>query len=204
MTRNRLALLLAVLTAAGAALVYGLLSQPPTVEKASPSLRPLIQKAALQPCFGEVASRSGAKGLLPDLRLKCLDDDGSRDLLFSEARIQTPTMVNVYGSWCGPCFDEMHLLRELHDAAGSRLRILGIDTEDDHRDALLFALDPKVGQTWPALRDDDGHVLRALGGGPPQTVFVSTTGQVVHVQRGPYSSYVALIRDVRRYLGVSL
>lgn len=204
MNRTRLALLLAVVAAAGAALAYGLMSKAPVVEKASPSLRPLIQKAALEPCFGEVASRSGAKGLIPDLRLACLDGDGSRELLWTGTRRQPPTIVNVYGSWCTPCFTEMPYLRRVHEAAGTRVRILGIDTEDDHRQALLFALDPHVKQTWPALRDDDGLVSRSLGGGAPKTVFIDSSGTVVHVERRAYEKYEQLRRDVRSYLGVTL
>ena len=203
MSRGRLAVLLAVLAAVVAALAYGL-QGPSPAPTSSPSLQPLIARAALEPCAGDLASRSGAHGLIPDVRLPCLDGSGSHDLLSTGTRTQPPTVVNVYGSWCGPCFDEMPLLRRLHMAAGSRLRLVGIDTEDDPRKALLFALDPKVKQTWPALRDDDGLVSRALGGGAPKTVFVDTAGKVVHVQRGFYSSYPALLADVRRYLGVSL
>lgn len=202
MNRARVALLAAVLAAAAAALGYGLLSGGHVAAPPSPSLRPLIVRAALEPCVGELASTAGAKGVLPQLRLPCLGDGGSRDLLWTGARIQPPTLVNVYGSWCGPCATEMPLLRQLHQAAGSRLRLVGIDTEDDHRLALHFAIDLR--QHWPALRDDDGLVSRALGGGAPKTVFVNSAGVVVHVERGSYSTFAALRGDVRRYLGVQV
>jgi thiol-disulfide isomerase/thioredoxin len=202
MSRARVALLLAVLTAAAGALAYGLLVRSPATHRADPSLQPLVVRAALEPCTGEVASRAGAAGVLPVLRLPCLDGTGPRDLLWTGARTQPPTIVNVYGSWCGPCATEMPLLRQLHRAAGSKLRLVGVDTEDGRRNGLLFAID--LGQRWSALFDDDGLVSRALGGGAPKTVFISTAGKVVHVQRGSYSSYPALVRDVRRYLGVAL
>lgn len=202
MTRSRAALLLAVLTAAGAALAYSLLAGSPSPRTTSPSLRPLIAKASFEACVGELASRDGAKGVLPELHLPCLDGSGSRDLLWSGTRTQLPTVVNVYGSWCGPCATEMPVLRRLHEAAGPRIRLVGIDTEDEPRSALLFAIDLR--QHWPALRDDDGLVSRALGGGAPKTVFVSTSGQVVHVQRGAYTSYEQLLGDMKRYLGLSL
>lgn len=201
MTRARVALLLAVLAALGAALAYGLLRSP-AARQAAPSLQPLIARAALEPCVGEVASVTGAKGQLPVLRLPCLDGDGSRDLLWTGTRTQVPTLVNIYGSWCQPCAAEMPLLRQLHTSAGARLRLVGIDTEDEHRSALLFAVDLR--QHWPALRDDDGRVSRSLGGGAPKSVFVDAAGQVVHVQRGAYPSFAALKLDVRRYLGIAL
>ena len=70
------------------------------------------------------------------------------------------------------------------------------------KDGLLFAID--LGQRWSALRDDDGLVSRSLGGGAPKTVFIDSAGDVVHVQRGTYRSYAALLADVRRYLGLAL
>lgn len=200
MTRPRIALAL-VLVLAAVALAYGL-TRSPVPEQAAPSLQPLIARAALEPCFGEVASRAGAKGLIPDLQLPCLDGDGNRELLWTGTRTQTPTLVNVYGSWCAPCAVEMPHLRRLHDAAGSRLRVLGIDTEDDHRNGLLFAIDLK--QRWPALRDDDGRVSRALGGGAPKMIYIDATGTVVQVKRGYYKTYAELQADVRRYLGLQL
>ena len=113
-----------------------------------------------------------------------------------------PTLVNIYGSWCQPCAREMPLLRDFRALADGRVRLVGIDTEDDPRLALLFAID--LQQHWPALRDDEGVVSRAFGGGAPKTLFVNAAGQVVHVQRGAFASLVALRADVRRFLGVAV
>lgn len=200
MTRSRVALLIVVLLAAGGALALGLNRSAPT--PAEPSLRPLVAKAALEACVGELAVRQPGRRELPDISLPCLDGTGTKALLFSGARLQAPTLVNVYGSWCGPCVDEMPVLRQLHLLAGPRLRLVGVDTEDDPRNGLSFAVD--LGQHWPALRDDDGLVSRSLGGGAPKTVFVDSRGRVVHVQRGSYRSLAVLKADVRHYLGLAL
>ncbi|MCW2543523.1 MAG: Thiol-disulfide isomerase-like thioredoxin [Frankiales bacterium] len=201
MSRTRLALLLAVLVAVAAALGVGL-TRSQERPAAEPSLAPLIARAALEPCTGSLALRVPGRRELPDISLPCLDGTGTHPLLFTGPHSQLPTMVNVYGSWCQPCATEMPLLRQLHQLAGPRLRLVGVDTEDDPRMGLLFAID--LGQRWPALRDDDGLVSRSLGGGAPKTVFVDGSGAVVHVQRGTYQTLAALRADVGRYLGLAL
>lgn len=195
MTRSRAAVALAVAVATVVALVVGLSgsARPPRASDAA--LAPLVRRAQLEPCPGPLAAPGSP---LPALRLPCLDQSGSRDLVGAPAGV--PTLVNVYGSWCQPCAAEMPLLRELHELAGTKVRLVGIDTEDDPRQALLFAIDLR--QHWPALRDDDGRVSRAFGGGAPKTLLVTSSGVLVHVQRGAYLSLAALRADVARYLGV--
>lgn len=163
------------------------------------SLTPLVQAAALDPCFGPLVRTNGG-GSLPDITLPCLDGSGSHALVGPPARV--PTLVNVYASWCQPCAAEMPLLREFYDRAGGRVRMIGVDTADDPAQALLFARDLK--QRWPSLRDDDGLVNRAFGGGPPKTVLISAEGRVMHIQRGAYPSLEALLADVRTHLGVAV
>jgi thiol-disulfide isomerase/thioredoxin len=201
MNRARAVLLVVVLVAVAGALAFRLTRPDAEPVASAPNLKPLIAQAALEPCIGGLAARTD-KSVLPDIVLPCLDGTGSKQVLFDGTRRQVPTVVNVYGSWCHPCVTEMPLLRQLHQRAGDKLRLVGIDTEDDQRTALHFAID--LGQRWPALRDDDGLVSRALGGGAPKTVFVDSAGTVVHVQRGTYSSFAALRADVQRYLGLTL
>ena len=184
----------ALVSAVGYRLVTTSADEPDAAE-----LGPLVAAAARDPCFGPLV-RSNGGGSLPDITLPCLDGSGSHALVGPPARV--PTVVNVYASWCQPCAAEMPMLRELYDRAAGRVRLIGVDTSDDPRQALLFAKDLK--QRWPSLRDDDGLVNRAFGGGPPKTVLISADGQVVHVQRGAYTDLDALLADVRNRLGVTL
>jgi len=193
-----MAWLLLVVLAAATALAYGLKDRPEATQ-AAPDLAPLIERASFEQCVGPVALQGQG---LPDVRLPCLDGSGVRSLVSSAPIEQVPTIVNVYGSWCRPCAEEMPLLRQLHQRAGSRLQLLGIDTEDEPRLGLLFAID--FGQRWPALRDDDGLVSRALGGGAPKTVFIDASGKVVHVERAGYRDLAALRADVLRYLKLAV
>jgi thiol-disulfide isomerase/thioredoxin len=156
-------------------------------------LRPLRQAAALAPC-------PQALGRVVHLTLPCLG--GGPDVVLDSGAIGRPALVNVYGSWCGPCRDEMPLLAALAGRAGGRLALVGVDTEDDPRLALLFARDMR--QHWAAVRDDDGRFLRHYGPGPPLTLFLDRAGTVVFVHRGAFTSLEDLRSSVRTHLGVSV
>ena len=160
---------------------------------AKPDLTSLRTAAALTPCPASV-------GAVVDLRLPCLG--GGPDVRLKGSGTGTPTLVNVYGSWCGPCQEEMPVLAAFARKAGTRVALLGVDTEDEQRLALLFAKD--VGQHWPAVVDDDGVFLRHYGSGPPVTLFVDGQGKVAFVHRGPFASLGALSEAVRTHLGVTV
>ena len=178
-----------VLLALGLSLGYGLTRSD---EPAPVDLGPLQARAGLAPCPSALSPE------LPDVTLPCL---GGGDPVALRGTPRRPTLVNVYGSWCGPCVEEMPLLAAVWRDVKDRVDLVGIDTEDDPRKALQFAAD--VGQTWPALVDDDGLVSRAYGGGAPKMLFVDASGKVVHVVRKAYPSEAALRADLRRYLGVA-
>jgi cytochrome c biogenesis protein CcmG/thiol:disulfide interchange protein DsbE len=188
--KTRLAWLVLVLVSFGGALAYGLsdrgVSAPPPANYSQ-----LRAQAALNPC------PAGVSPALPDLTLPCLS--GGPAVALRGTPSGRPTLVNVYGSWCGPCQREMPLLKAFHDST-SAVDLVGIDTEDDTSNALHFAID--VGQHWSAIVDDDGRVDRAFGTGPPKTLFIDGTGAIVHIKRGEYTSVEALKSDVLRYLKV--
>ena len=188
--KTRLAWLVLVLVSFGGALAYGLSDHTTPAPKAD--FGPLRTQAALQPC------PAGLSAGLPDLTLPCLG--GGAAVSLRGTPTGRPTLVNVYGSWCGPCQREMPVLRAFHEST-TAVDLVGIDTEDDTSNALHFAID--VGQHWPAVVDDDGRVDRAFGVGPPKTLFVDGTGAIVHVKRGEYTSVEALKADVLRYLKVA-
>jgi thiol-disulfide isomerase/thioredoxin len=193
--RSRLVVLLLVAAALVSSLAYGLRQG-----SGGGSTPKAVDLASYRAAAGLAACPQGISPELPDLTLPCLG--GGPDVRLRGTPSGVPTLVNVYGSWCGPCQEEMPHLAAFAQRAGGRVALVGVDTADDPRLALVFAKD--VGQRWPAVVDDDRAVLRRYASGPPVTLFVTGAGKVVHVKAGPYRSVAALQADVRSYLGVAL
>ncbi len=167
----------------------------PAATRAAPAparLAALRAAAALDPCPTSISPE------LPDVVLPCLG--GGPPVHLRGAGSGVPTLVNVYGSWCGPCQSEMPTLAAFANEAGKRVRLVGVDTEDDPTQALPFAHD--FGQHWPAVVDDDKVVLLRYGAGPPLTLFLDGRGHVVFVQRGAFRDLAAVRTAVAQHLGV--
>jgi cytochrome c biogenesis protein CcmG, thiol:disulfide interchange protein DsbE len=115
----------------------------------------------------------------------------------------TPTLINVWGSWCEPCQKEVPILERGYRVAHGKLRILGVDSLDSHASALDFAAHAHM--TYPSVTDDNGMFVRDLGtNATPITLFVTAGGTVAHTQRGAFASFDQLRAEVRRWLGVTV
>jgi cytochrome c biogenesis protein CcmG/thiol:disulfide interchange protein DsbE len=192
-SRSRLLGLAAIVIAVVAALGYGFTGSSQHAPAPS-SLAPLRAAAGLSPC------PTGISKDLPKLTLACLG--GGPPVALQGKPSGVPTLVNVYGSWCAPCQREMPLLAAFARDSAGRVALLGVDTEDEQRLALLFAKD--VGQTWNAVVDDDKRVLTRYASGPPVTLFVDAGGSVVHAKVGAFKDATELRALTRQYLGVAV
>ena len=129
--------------------------------------------------------------------LECLDGN-SKTLLES---IKGPAVINVWGSWCTPCRQEMPFLREL--AATGKVQIIGIDVEEANMEsARKFVIEQ--GMTWPNLYDRDGSTKSTFGMGVPITWYLDLDGKVVYRHIGVLNSKDQLFSEVEKYLGIKL
>ena len=129
--------------------------------------------------------------------LACLDGN-SKVLLES---IKGPAIINVWGSWCTPCREEMPYLREL--AATGKVQIIGIDVEEKSMEAARrFVVEQ--GMTWPNLYDRDGSTKGTFGMGVPVTWYLDSDGKVVYRHIGVLNSQRQLFLQVEKHLGVKL
>jgi cytochrome c biogenesis protein CcmG, thiol:disulfide interchange protein DsbE len=136
---------------------------------------------------------------LPALSLDCLGG-GSLDLARAPG---VPTLVNLWGSWCAPCRAELPLLQEFADAAGDRVRVVGVISKDGVPQAASFAED--AGVTFPGAFDGDGELMTALGlNALPFTYFLDAEGALVHTEVGDVASVEELRALVAEHLGVQL
>jgi thiol-disulfide isomerase/thioredoxin len=159
----------------------------------------LVAAARLEPCPS--SSASGSSGGLPDVTLPCL---GKGPAVHMSGLRGTPTLINLWGSWCGPCQKETPYLQQAHLRLGKSVRFLGVDTEDQADSALDFAAHVRPPMRYPSVLDDNKAVLLSVHGpsAVPMTLFVDASGRVVFTKFKPYSSVGAVLADVAKYLGV--
>ena len=133
------------------------------------------------------------------IMLDCLDGtDGA-----SINGIKGPAIINVWGSWCGPCKEEMPVLRSFYEKAQGKLALIGVDVEEASiEDGREFV--KNNGITWPNLYDADGKSRAYFGMGVPVTWFIAADGSVAYKHIGVIKSEKELISMTSKYLGVKL
>lgn len=112
---------------------------------------------------------------LPRKPLPCLGTGPARAPSAGDGR---PTLVNLWASWCRPCLEEMPLLQRAAATSGTRVRFVGIDTEDE-RDSAAGMLDA-TGVTYEQYADP-GAIVRAATRAPglPATLVFDARGRLV-------------------------
>jgi len=133
------------------------------------------------------------------IMLDCLDGtDGA-----SINGIKGPAIINVWGSWCGPCKEEMPILRSFYEKAQGKLALIGVDVEEASiEDGRKFV--KNNGITWPNLYDADGKSRAYFGMGVPVTWFIAADGSVAYKHIGVLKNEIELISLTSKHLGVKL
>jgi thiol-disulfide isomerase/thioredoxin len=111
-------------------------------------------------------------------------------------------VLNVWGSWCGPCVAEMPHLQQVWShlsSAGEPVQFMGINYRDDASTARAFLRVNKI--TYPSLADDGGRTLLALRGqasSTPTTLVLDRSGRLAARVSGPVSAatLTGLVKDV--------
>ena len=131
--------------------------------------------------------------------LDCLDGFTGAQL----GALQGPMIVNVWGSWCGPCKEEIPILRSFYEKAKDKVALIGVDVEEARvEDGRKFV--EENGITWPNLYDSDGRSREYFGMGVPVTWFIAADGSVAGKKIGVFKNEAELIAMANKYLGVQL
>jgi thiol-disulfide isomerase/thioredoxin len=165
----------------------------------TPTARSTAVVVPLKPCPEQPARPARGNATLPALSFSCAGG-GSLDLRRAPG---VPTVVNLWGSWCAPCRDELPVMQQLADTAGDRVRVLGVISKDGLPQAASFAADAKV--TFPSAVDGDGRLMAAAGlNALPVTYFLDAGGGLAFRQVGQVHSIAQLKSLVAAHLGVRL
>jgi cytochrome c biogenesis protein CcmG, thiol:disulfide interchange protein DsbE len=153
----------------------------------------------LDPCPRQPDEVAEGAQTLPAVTLDCL---GGGELDLGRAP-GTPTVVNLWASWCTPCREELPVLQEFADAAADQVQVVGVISKDGVPQADSFATD--AGVSFPGAFDGEGRLMAELGlPGLPATYFLDASGAVVHTETGPVDSVDELEGLVAEHLGVRL
>lgn len=149
------------------------------------------------PIKGEVVSCASIE-VLP-IKAEVLDClDGSSGVAVDS--IKGPALLNVWGTWCAPCRQELpHFSHYL--ATAKAVPVIGIAVEEKSPLAVKKFVETH-GMTWPILYDAQGSTRGKFGMGVPVTWFIDASGRVTHKKYGPFNSVEEIELDVIKYLGV--
>ena len=153
---------------------------------------------------GTVDAKPGLKIFPPDERLPAPTLEGTTldgdpfSLSDWAGRI---VVINVWGSWCGPCRAETpDLVRLAREYDGRGVRFVGINTRDNPAAARSF--DRRFAVPYPSVVDQDGRVLLGFRNViptsvVPSSVIVDRQGDVGARIIGPvtYSTLKGLLDD---------
>jgi thiol-disulfide isomerase/thioredoxin len=98
-------------------------------------------------------------------------------------KLAEPVVITFFASWCTPCEAEIPAVARYARAEankGARVTFIGVDESDSSAAGLGFVKRAGVGFSVGA--DPDGNVLEDLGAEAalPQTIFIDTSGQIIH------------------------
>ena len=117
-----------------------------------------------------------------------------------------PMMINVWGSWCQGCKEEMPYFVDLYKTQAfksGRIQLLGVNVEESSKvDAIEYI--EQSGMSWPHLEDLDGISKSIFGPGVPVTWFINEEGKNVGIKIGAYTNKKQLFEQVEKAFGIKL
>jgi len=136
------------------------------------------------------------------LELPCLD--GSTSIDFHQ--IKGPIVINIWGSWCEGCRQEMPYFIDLYATQSfksGQIQLLGIDVEENSPTSGPDYI-KQSGMSWPHLNDVNDQTKAIFGPGVPVTWFIDSQGVVVEKHIGAYQNKKQLFDQVEKAFGITL
>jgi len=134
--------------------------------------------------------------------MPCLDGSG----LFNFHQLKGPMVINVWGSWCEGCKEEMPYFVDLYETASfqsGQVQLLGINVEEGSKEDAIQYIE-QSGMSWPHLEDLNGISKSIFGPGVPVTWFINEEGKNVGAKIGAYTNKKQLFEQVEKAFGIKL
>ena len=134
--------------------------------------------------------------------MACLD--GSGEINFHQ--LKGPLLINVWGSWCEGCKQEMPYFVELFQNPlfkSGQIQMLGVNVEEKSKEDAIEYIQ-KSGMSWPNLEDSSGVSKSIFGPGVPVTWFIDENGKTIDSKIGAYTNKKQLLNQVEKAFGVKL
>jgi len=121
-------------------------------------------------------------------------------------QLKGPMVINVWGSWCEGCKEEMPYFVDLYKTASfesGQIQLLGINVEESSKEDAVEYI-KNSGMSWPHLEDLDGISKSIFGPGVPVTWFINEEGESVGTKIGAYTNKKELFEQVEKAFGIKL
>jgi thiol-disulfide isomerase/thioredoxin len=159
------------------------------------SAEPVGQNGLVVSCESVTTDKSVVKGIA----LECVD--GSPGAIIQSLR--GPMILNVWGSWCTTCLDEMPEFVSFYSKAKDKVQLVGVAVEEaSPANSQRFI--EENGMTWPNFYDRENETRAYFGMGVPVTLFIDASGKTVYKKIGVIESESELVALTERYLGVQI
>lgn len=156
---------------------------------------PVAEKGEVISCASVPSDSSVTSGTL----VECVD--GSNGLALESLR--GPMIVNVWGSWCASCLDEIPDFVSFYAKAKEKVALVGVAVEESSpENSKRFIINNGI--TWPNYYDRDSKSRGYFGMGVPVTWFIDPDGKVRYKKIGIIKSEAELIELTEKYLGIKI
>jgi thiol-disulfide isomerase/thioredoxin len=159
------------------------------------STEPVAQNGQVISCESVTTDKSVVKGIA----LECVD--GSPGAIIESLR--GPMVLNVWGSWCTTCLDEMPEFVSFYSKAKGKVQLVGVAVEEA-APANSQRFIKENGMTWPNFYDRENETRAYFGMGVPVTLFIDASGNTVYKKIGVIESESELVELTEKYLGVQI
>ena len=132
-----------------------------------------------------------------DVEVFCLGD-GS---VINIDSLRGPMILNVWGSWCAPCQEEIPFIREFYEKYNEKVQVVGLDVEEPNKEAARPFIESH-GVIWPSLFDPDGRTRKLTGMGVPVTWFIDASGKVIYKKVGAFKDAKEIESLAKKYFNL--